>query len=179
MAEKLLQVVLTMMKGIQLAPVKYIQKFIIHIVKIISKCVQLNPAVLFDFKVQKKCINVLKAFSGLTKAYITHKEATESVLEDLTALDSLFSVAFASTNKKIKQEVQKLIENIVSSINDASFSVPPFLLQVQTKWDISAPQSDSVEEVLNESMEDFIEATPKESKWFVKKFAELLRVYFI
>ncbi|XP_063841332.1 telomere-associated protein RIF1-like isoform X1 [Scylla paramamosain] len=164
MAEKLFQVVLTMLKGIQLAPMKYIREFIIHIVKIITKCVRVNPAVVFDFKAEKKCISILKSFSGLIRVYITHKEATESVLQGLNALEPLFSAAFVSTNKKVKQEVQKVIENIIGSISDASLGVPPFLLQVQKKWGISAPQTAGVEDVTNESMEDFIEGTPKEKR---------------
>ncbi|XP_045136496.1 LOW QUALITY PROTEIN: telomere-associated protein RIF1-like [Portunus trituberculatus] len=163
-AEKLLQVTFTMLKGIQLAPMKYIWEFIIQIVKVITKCVRVNPAVVFDFKVEKKYINVLKSFSGLIMGYITHKEASESVLEDLNVLEPLLSVAFVSTNKKIKQEVQKLLENIFGCISDASLDLLPFLLKIKTKWGISAPQTASVEEVTNESMEDFIDATPREKR---------------
>lgn len=167
-AEKLLLAVFSMLKGIHLAPLKYMREFIIHIMKIIVKFVRVNPAVVFDFKVEKKCINVLKSFSGLIMAYITHKGATQSVLEDLNILEPLFSAAFVSTNKKIKQEVQKLIESIIGCISDTSLEFLPFLLQVKTKWNISTPETASVEEVAtHDSMEDFIDATPIESKWFV------------
>lgn len=170
--EKLCQAALTMIKGIQEASMKYIQEFIPHIVKMLLKGVRVNPAVVFDFKVERKYINMVKAFSGLVKFYITQKAATQSMLEHLSALEPLLFVAYTSTNKKIKQEMQKLIEDSLVSISDASLDVPQFLLEAQTKWGISAPKSASVND--SESMEDFIQATPKESKQFIMWSAEVL-----
>lgn len=126
------------------------------------KCVRVNPAVVFDLKIERKCISMLKSFTGLVKVFIKQKGATQSMLEHMNALEPLFSAAFISTNKKVKQEVQKLVEDSIASINVSHLDVPPFLLEVQTKWGILAPKSASMND--SESMEDFIQATPKESK---------------
>lgn len=154
MADKICQASINMMEGILEAPLKYVQQFISHMVKILSKCVRVNPAVLFDFHVEQRFVDMLGCFTGLIEAYITHEAVTESFLEHLNALESLFTVGFTSTNNKIKLEVHKLLNVSCSSIAVIGLEVPSLLCKVQKKWD-QANVND------HESMEDFIEATPK------------------
>ncbi|XP_050726031.1 telomere-associated protein RIF1-like isoform X30 [Eriocheir sinensis] len=153
MADKICQASINMMEGILKAPMKYVKQFLVHIVKIMSRCLRVNPAVVFDFHVEQRFVDMLKCFSGLIEAYVTQEGVTESSLEHLSSLESLFTVAFTSTNDKVKLEVHKLLNVCVSSIPVAGLEVPSLLLEVQRKWDQAS--------VTHESIEDFIEATPK------------------
>lgn len=153
MAYKICQASINMMEGILKAPMKYVKQFIIHIVKIMSKCLRVNPAVVFDFHVEQRFVDMLKCFSGLIEAYVTHDGVTESSLEHLSTLETLSAVALTSTNDKVKLEVHKLLNACILSIPMAGLEVPPLLLDAQRKWDQAS--------VTHESIEDFIEATPK------------------
>lgn len=153
MADRLCQTVINMMEGILEASMKYVQPFIVYIVKILSRCLRVNPVVVFDFHVEQRFLDMLKSFSELIEAYITREGVTESSLEHLTALESLFTVASTSTNDKVSQEVRKLLNECISSINNAGLEVPSSFLSVQRKWNKTSVNQDSIE--------DFIDPTPK------------------
>ena len=55
-----------------------------------------------------------------------------------------------------------MLEGVASWLSEAGLDIPPFLLVVQRKWGVATPESAAVDEF--GSMEDFIDATPKESK---------------
>lgn len=153
MAYKICQACTNMMEGIVAAPFKYVEQLIRHMVQILSKCISVNPAVAFDFHVEERIINLLECFTGLVEDSIS-KAVAGHPLEYLSVLDSLITVALTSTNHKIKQEVDRLVNVTVVTIVSAKLEVPLVVSDMEKKWNPALARE-------RKSKEDSMEATPK------------------